>query len=173
MNETPFSKTDEAILILERMGWVWTDKEWFHPNLTAQYPEGLTIPDDPRAKHLYNVLTIAREDATGLIKGDPKYGYSWKARGGVGAFMMAARKFDRLNHSLSPPSETLSKHANLGEWLKRYVPAWDVFAALRADTRSEGVIDDIRDLRRYLLLIEAEARAQGIVHGAHRDNQQE
>src|SRR3982750_1437901 len=116
------------------------------------------IPDDPQAAHLHHVQAIAQGDAEALIKGDPKYGYSWKARGGVGAFMMLARKFDRLNYSLSPNSEANSL-ANLGKWLGKDVSPWDVLGALAADTRSEGVIDDIRDLRRYLLLIEAEARS--------------
>jgi len=139
-------------------------------NEIAEMTEALpTIPDDPQAAHLHHVEAIAREDAEGLIKGDPKYGYSWKARGGVGAFMMLARKFDRLNYSLSPNNEANSL-ANLGKWLGKDVSPWDVFAALAADTRSEGVIDDIRDLRRYLLLIEAEARAQGVTHERHRDN---
>jgi hypothetical protein len=127
------------------------------------------IPDDPQASHLHHVQAIAQEDAEGLIKGDPKYGYSWKARGGVGAFMMLARKFDRLNYSLSPNNEANSL-ANLGKWLGKDVSPWDVFGALAADTRSEGVIDDIRDLRRYLMLIEAEARARGYNHDQSRDN---
>jgi len=32
------------------------------------------------------------------------------------------------------------------------------------------VIDDVRDLRRYLLLVESELIARGKIHGAHRDN---
>lgn len=37
---------------------------------------------------------------------------------------------------------------------------WDIFKAIDQDARPEGVIDDIRDLRRYLLLVEAEMRAR-------------
>ena len=51
--------------------------------------------------------------------------------------MMLARKWDRLEKQVS------EKH-------------FDVFAAAEDDQRVEGVIDDIRDLRRYLLLVEAE-----------------
>lgn len=93
---------------------------------------------------------IALEDVAGLKKAKESYGNSWKRRGGTGAFMMLARKWDRLEN---------------------YLPkfAYDIFAALIADRRAEGVIDDIRDLRRYLLLVEAEMRARGF-DATHRDN---
>jgi len=93
---------------------------------------------------------IGLEDAAGLKKAAQSYGNSWKKRGGVGAFMMLARKWDRLEN---------------------YLPkvAYDIFKALAEDTRSEGVIDDIRDLRRYLMLVEAEMRARGF-SATHRDN---
>jgi hypothetical protein len=132
------------------------------------------VNTDPLGQHLNHVMDIAREDAEGLIKGDPKYGYSWKKRGGVGAYMMATRKFDRLDNSLQPVDDVDREGyiARLGRWLEKPIRPFDILEALRHDTRSEGVIDDIRDLRRYLLLIEAEARAQGIIHGPHRDNQE-
>lgn len=93
---------------------------------------------------------IADEDVAGLKKAKQSYGNSWKKRGGVGAFMMLARKWDRLEN---------------------YLPkfAFDIFAAIIGDPRAEGTIDDIRDLRRYLLLVEAEMRARGF-QAEHRDN---
>lgn len=84
---------------------------------------------------------ISKQDVEGLLEKDAEYGASWKRRGGVGAFMMAARKFDRL--------ETAVERHN-----------YDVFAAAREDGRFESVLDDIRDLRRYLLLIEGEVLVQ-------------
>ena len=83
---------------------------------------------------------IVKEDVDGLMdKNDSPHGYkdSWKRRGGIGAFMMLARKWDRLENS--------AKHFG-----------WDIFKALIADRRPEGLIDDIRDLRRYLELVEHE-----------------
>jgi hypothetical protein len=78
---------------------------------------------------------VTSADIRGLVKAEQSYGDSWKKRGGVGAFMMLARKWDRLeNH------------------VKKY--NYDIFQAIHADLRSEGIIDDIRDLRRYLLLVE-------------------
>jgi hypothetical protein len=83
---------------------------------------------------------VAKADVDQLIRKDAEYGSSWRGRGGVGAYMMAARKFDRLEL-------TVQRHG------------WDIFAAAAADMREEGVLDDIGDLRRYLMLIESHIRA--------------
>ena len=84
---------------------------------------------------------IAQRDLEALKKAETSYGDSWKRRGGVGAFMMLARKFDRIEHQ----SE---KHG------------WDIFEAGEAFKGEAGLLDDIRDLRRYLLLCEQEILAQ-------------
>jgi hypothetical protein len=128
--------------------------------------------------HLDYLDAIALEDVRGIRKAEEQYGSSWKRRGGVGAYMMLCRKFDRLEQQLAKPlvrpSEALKP---LAEVMKdspdAIVPPYDIFKHAAADRRPEGIIDDIRDLRRYLLLVEAELRAQGIAHGAHRDNQGE
>lgn len=83
-------------------------------------------------------LRIARTaipEAAFLAERQKTYGDSWKKRGGVGAFMMLARKWDRI--------ETISK----GDAAK-------LRAAIAEDTG--GIVDDIDDLRRYLLLVEDE-----------------
>lgn len=92
---------------------------------------------------------IGMHDANELIRKDAEYGSSWKARGGIGAFMMLARKFDRL--------ENISK-----------LHGYDIFAAIKADRRKDGPLDDIADLRRYLMLVEAEVMSWG-----HRSVEQE
>jgi|TARA_R110002020_G_scaffold34060_6_gene103327 hypothetical protein len=84
-----------------------------------------------------NMKNIAQEDVNTLRSAEESYGDSWKRRGGVGAFMMLARKFDRIENQ----SE---KHG------------WDVFKAGDVFTGDEGLLDDIRDLRRYLILVENE-----------------
>lgn len=111
--------------------------------------------------HLHDV---AQDDVEGLRKAQESYGDSWKRRGGVGAFMMLARKWDRLENHVArglPPQEDRAP-----------VSQYDIFRHIQADTRSEGIIDDIRDLRRYLMLVEAEMRAQGSASATseHRDN---
>ena len=81
------------------------------------------------------LLQIANGDVEGLLKAEQSYGDSWKKRGGVGAFMMLARKWDRIENQVK-------KHG------------WDVFLAMERDKRPEGIADDIKDLRCYLLLVE-------------------
>ena len=84
-----------------------------------------------------NLRNLTNEDIDCLVRAERSYGDSWKKRGGIGAFMMLARKWDRLEN----------KTAEYG---------WDVFEAIQDDNRPEGILDDIRDLRRYLLLVEEE-----------------
>jgi len=72
------------------------------------------------------------EDTAQLRDKDKEYGGSWCKRGGPGAFMMMARKWDRVEHAISSVS------------LK---------VALASDTREEGILDDLGDLRRYIILV--------------------
>ena len=82
---------------------------------------------------------IAQTDVTELEEASKSYGDSWRRRGGVGAFMMLARKWDRIENQVKGFK-------------------WDVFEAVQDDAREEGILDDIKDLRRYLFLVEAEMR---------------
>ena len=104
-------------------------------------------------EHLKHIKQICDEDAAGLLKAHESYGNSWQKRGGAGAYLIMIRKFDRLE-------QTLPKFG------------FDIFRAIAEDPRAEGVIDDVRDARRYLCLIEAEMRARGAIaaNSVHRDN---
>lgn len=82
-----------------------------------------------------NLDKIADVDVKTLLIKNAEYGSSWSKRGGAGAFFMLARKFDRI--------EQQCKDKN-----------YDLFAVIEGDRRAEGIMDDIRDLRRYLLLVE-------------------
>lgn len=118
---------------------------------------------------------VASADVEGLRKAQEHYGDSWCRRGGVGAFMMLARKWDRLERALDPrlvPGDI--REAPLSATTQTPIPAYDVFEAIKADRRSEGIIDDIRDLRRYLLLIEAKMLAERAESAlsTHRDNKE-
>ena len=82
-----------------------------------------------------NMQKIVSTDVSELEKAEKSYGDSWRRRGGVGAFMMLARKWDRIENQVKAEN-------------------YDIFASYKKDTREEGILDDIQDLRRYLLLVE-------------------
>lgn len=71
-----------------------------------------------------------------LYDKESTYRGSWQKRGGVGAFMMLARKWDRIEAQAEGRG-------------------YDIFRMLRND---EGELDDIQDLVAYLLLVLAEHR---------------
>lgn len=125
----------------------------------------LTKRSSGSTNYLDHLKPVAESDVEGLLKAQQSYGDSWKRRGGVGAFMMLARKWDRLEKRLAELPRARPELGPNVEGGDRY----DIFHHIEADRRSEGVIDDIRDLRRYLTLVEAEARARGI-NPDHRDN---
>ncbi len=89
---------------------------------------------------------IVQADVDNLYAKYKEYGDSWKRRGGIGAFMMLCRKWDRLEAIVC-----------------RKIYGYDIFKVLATDTRNEGIIDDIRDLRAYLLLVEAEMMASKVI----------
>jgi len=70
-----------------------------------------------------------------LFEKERHYRGSWRKRGGPGAMMMLARKWDRIENIVAENG-------------------WDIFQALEA---GDGDIeDDVRDLLGYLLLVLAE-----------------
>lgn len=93
-------------------------------------------------RYLDRVEDVLHKDHEYVDKKDRQYGSSWKKRGGVGAFMMLARKWDRLE-----------------QFMERDF-GYDLFAGIkRWIGPSQGVdgtvLAEIRDLRRYLTLVEA------------------
>ena len=83
-----------------------------------------------------NIQSLADTDVQKLKQAETSYGDSWRDRGGVGAFMMLARKWDRIENHVKKDS-------------------WDIFRTISQDSSDTGILDDIRDLRRYLLLVES------------------
>lgn len=99
--------------------------------------------------HLKFIDMVVAEDVEHLREKERTYGGSWKRRGGVGAFMMLARKWDRLENMLRMKDGT----------------QYDIFAAIAARAAGEdgSALAEIRDLRRYLTLVEAEMMSRGVV----------
>ena len=89
-----------------------------------------------------DISNLASNDVKVLEHKAKTYGDSWCKRGGVGAFMMLARKWDRI--------ENQCKHES-----------YDIFKAGEDSVNvRDGLLDDIADLRRYLLLVEERVRAE-------------
>ena len=84
---------------------------------------------------------VASYDVEALVNAEKSYGNSWKKRGGMGAFMMLARKWDRIENQV-----------------KKF--QYDIFNTIYEAPSPTGILDDIGDLRRYLFLVEAEMRAE-------------
>lgn len=82
------------------------------------------------------IKLLAHSDAEKLEEAQVSYGDSWRSRGGVGAFMMLARKWDRIENQCKKDG-------------------YDIFKTIAKDPSNTGILDDIRDLRRYLLLVES------------------
>lgn len=93
----------------------------------------LTMPDEKRDQ----LEDLAKKDVGTLISKYQGYGDSWKKRGGTGAFFNFARKIDRIENIAA-----------------KY--GYDIFKAILTEDDEHNIIDDIRDLRCYLLLVEAE-----------------
>ncbi len=97
--------------------------------------------------HMMYLLAVSESDVKAINDKEASYQGSWKKRGGVSVFMMLARKWDRIENQVTNYS---------GGGVDKY----DLFAHLIADQRDEGLLDDMRDLRRYLVLVEAELMAR-------------
>jgi len=92
----------------------------------------------------YDLISrLANDDVAVLKEKGKSYGNSWRKRGGVGAFMMLARKWDRIEKQCEEKG-------------------YDIFDVLSgaAGRMDESFADDIADLRRYLLLVEGHVRTE-------------
>jgi hypothetical protein len=93
--------------------------------------------------HMKLLNMVATRDVATLVEKEKTYKGSWKKRGGVGAFMMLARKWDRI--------ENMMVEGN-----------YDIFKKIEDDmSGNDGtILAEIRDLRCYLMLVEAEILAR-------------
>jgi hypothetical protein len=59
---------------------------------------------------------LANSDVTALEEAQKSYGDSWRSRGGVGAFMMLARKWDRIENQVSSDNYDIFKTITTELW---------------------------------------------------------
>lgn len=130
--------------------------------LTAR--KACNLADSGRG-YLDQLASIARSDVAAVEEKEKSHGSSWKRSGGIGAFMMFARKWDRIKQRVVTRIEAADGAPGAARE--------NMFEHVVADRRAEGIIEDIRDLRRYLMLVEAEMAARGAVEiGTARDNRE-
>jgi hypothetical protein len=94
-------------------------------------------------KHMNYLHHVVSGDVRVLQHKEKTYQGSWKKRGGTGAYFMVARKMDRL--------EIIAHNYD-----------YDIFRAIMDNANGDDgtALAEIRDLRQYLILIEAEIMAR-------------
>jgi hypothetical protein len=132
-------------------------------------------------EYLRHLESIAAEDVRRTLLRDRGYGGSWRAA----PYENLRRKWDRIRTALAPVpgararAEDVLREAErvglikeapafisdpreLSSLLRDLLrPTGDLFAALADDLRPEPLLRDVRDLRRYLALVEAVAIEEG------------
>jgi hypothetical protein len=100
---------------------------------------------------------VALEDVRFVIEKDTSYAASWKQSGGRSAWFMLKRKMDRLI--------AIMHDHDLPRTLAEAMRQDDIFAKIKEKPGGEdgSTIAEIRDLRRYLLLVEAEMINEKVV----------
>jgi hypothetical protein len=139
--------------------------------------------NDPRFAYHANFQAIVAEDIRFVREKDVSYGASWKASGGRTAWHMLRRKMDRLIELMKKPEtppgfslrglrakawaddESVMLPAPFVRYLMDSYMAENVFDRIneQPDGQDGSVLAEIRDLRRYLMMVEAEMVERGAV----------
>ncbi len=143
----------------------------------------------PDMTHIPHLGRIAADDVGAIQQKEATYQGSWKAAGGRSAWFMLRRKMDRLMVMMQrpePPEGFDLRIAALGinasveglklsegqvEALAHVTDAYcteDIFQMIANNPSGDdgSPLAEVRDLRRYLLLVEAEMVARGVVSRA-------
>lgn len=135
--------------------------------------------------HMEQLEAVAASDIAVLRRKEATYNGSWKASGGRSAWFMLRRKMDRLLVMMAQPeaphgfsladlddvlsagdgADDLCMAQCITQHLRDAYVAEDVFHAIEASPYGVdgSALAEVRDLRRYLLLVEAEMVARGVV----------
>ena len=122
-------------------------------------------------RYRLTMYDVVREDMRHLEEKERTYQGSWKRSGGRSAWFMVKRKVDRLLEMMKPEPiprgglNSLPGSADSVALLRNIIIKEDIFAQIQARPLGEDstVLAEIRDLRRYLTLVEAEMVATGVV----------
>jgi hypothetical protein len=112
------------------------------------------------AYHDY-LQVVADEDVRFILEREKIYKGSWKKSGGRSAWFMLVRKMDRLQEMMKLKEHDDGSVPSPAEFKKEH----DIFEQIKFDPsgRDGTVLAEIRDLRRYLALVESEMMATGVV----------
>lgn len=139
--------------------------------------------------HVNYLQVVVNEDVRCIMEKEQTYQGSWKRSGGRSAWFMLRRKIDRMLEMLKKPEEpkgfnlrnvqdtikSVAKGSSLPgspeatrailDHLLAVYNSEDIFLKIQEDpTGQDGcVLAEIRDLRRYLTLVEAEMISRGVV----------
>jgi len=104
----------------------------------GEYRRTVHIPADLERydRQLYRINAIAEELVKYVNDKDVQYGSSWRKRGGPGAFMVIARKWDRIEQAC-----------------EKETAKYDIFNVFKEEDRRETILDDCLDLVGYLLIL--------------------
>lgn len=130
-------------------------------------------------KHMAFIDSVGQNDAAVLRMKEETYQGSWKRAGGRSAWFMMRRNMDRLITMMAERPATIALEGfdqiddgrvsmTLAEFkaMQAQLRSEDIFAMIGAEPSGKDgtVLACLRDLRRYLMLIEAEMRAEGVVN---------
>ena len=139
--------------------------------MSTENRDTVSSTDDPFFAYQKKLWTVAVNDVNFLMYKDATYKGSWKRGGGRSAYFMLRRKIDRLLEMMKLPAPpegwptTAAVNAVTVSRLLEMSRSEDIFAQIRTRPGGEDgtVLAEVRDLRRYLLLCEAEMVAAGVV----------
>lgn len=137
-------------------------------------------------EHHEHLEAVGAEDARFLRVKDTSYGASWKLAGGRSAWFMLRRKIDRMLAMMARPKDPAGGRPNLARLIsildndtslplddRRQLihiiachASEDIFTRMEAEGgggEDGTMLAEVRDLRRYLLLVECEMIARGVV----------
>ena len=136
-------------------------------------------------KHLRYLQDVVDLDVREVQRKEATYMGSWKKSGGRSAWFMLRRKIDRMLEMLKRPEdfhgfdlanlddaiasvnpdEDITLAGCIVQHLRDVYVSEDIFLKIEDDPSGQdgSVLAEVRDLRRYLLLIEAEMVARGVV----------
>lgn len=107
--------------------------------------------------------TVAESTAARVKAKDKVHEGRWLKRGGVGVFMMLAHKWDRIESQVA--NDRMVQIIDLGGGRAKTIAQYNILEHVTTGGHPGGLLDDIRDLAGYLLLLEAELLASGVVSG--------